>query len=149
MIFNKKFYFSLLLLVFAVIFIFFPRNNKKNEVVLGGKTFFVEIADTNAKQVRGLSGHKPLLDNQGMLFIFQKPDKYGFWMKDMNFPIDILWIDSNYKIIHIEKSLAPKSYPKVFYPEAPVQYVLEIPAGSSSALGIKVKDSVTFVKNNL
>ena len=165
MVFNKKFYFLVLILVFVlIIFSFFQKNNpirkndsqresvsngtSKSEVILGGKTFSVEVADTNLLRERGLSGHKPLGEYEGMLFIFQKPDRYGFWMKDMLFSLDILWLDENYKIIHIEKNLSPKTYPKVFYPEAESQYVLEISAGSCSMLGIKVGDSLVFIKNN-
>ena len=46
-------------------------------------------------------------ENQGMLFIFNYPSKQGFWMKEMMFPLDIIWLDSNYSVIHIEKKLQP------------------------------------------
>ena len=113
---------------------------------MGGKEFSVEIADTDFLRERGLSGHRPLLDNQGMLFIFPKSDFYGFWMKDMLFPIDIIWIDENFKINHIEMSLTPDTYPKVFHPESKSLYVLEISSGQSKSLDLKVGDSVKLLK---
>ena len=115
-------------------------------VTLGGKLFSVEIADTPATQERGLSGHAPLSDGQGMLFVFDKSDNYGFWMKDMTFPIDIVWLNSDMKIAHIEKSVFPETYPKVFYPNALTQYVLEISAGQSDILHLKTGDSVFRMK---
>ena len=124
-------------------------NSQKQikEVIVGGKTFFVELAKTEVEQNRGLSLHVPLLDNRGMLFVFQKPDLYGFWMKDMLFPLDIIWIDGELRIIHIEKSILPDTYPKTFYPESKSLYVLEISAGQSDILNIKTGDTVKFVKN--
>ncbi len=114
--------------------------------MLGGKSFFVEIASTNESKVKGLSFHKPLLEDEGMIFVFDTPDTYGFWMKDMTFPIDIIWIDENLRIVHIEKSLSPSTYPHIFYPESPVRYVLEITSGQSDELKIKIGDTVVFQK---
>ena len=67
-----------------------------------------------------------------MLFVFDKPEKHSFWMKDMKFPINIIWLDSHGKVVHIEENLEPcplapicPSYP----PSADSQYVLETVAG--------------------
>ncbi len=116
------------------------------EVILGGKVFRMDIADSYAVQERGLSGHKPLLDDQGMIFIFPRSDIYYFWMKGMLYPLDIIWVDQNFKIIHIEKSLSSDTYPKTFGPSSPSLYVLEISAGESLKLGLKIGDSVEFVE---
>ena len=116
------------------------------QIVLGEKTFTMDVADTEVTQSQGLSGRSELLENGGMIFIFQNPDKYGFWMKDMLFPIDIIWIDQNFKIIHVEKSLLPSSYPKVFTPESLALYVLEIKAGEWEKLNLKIGDRVEFTQ---
>jgi uncharacterized protein len=120
------------------------RTGVNSTVTLGPKVFHVEVADTPALQERGLSGHAPLADNQGMIFIFDKPDNYGFWMKDMLFPLDIIWIGPDWRVTHIEKSLATSTYPQIFYPGAPSLYVLEISSGQSDMLGLKVGDAVRF-----
>jgi uncharacterized protein len=133
-----------LAIVAGMIFIVYSAMTRYSQVVLGGKTFVVDTARTTYSLQRGLSYRESLADDGGMFFIFSKEDKYGFWMKDMNFPIDIIWINSDMKIVHIEKSVATSTYPKVFTPEAPAKYVLEISAGQTDALKVKKGDTVIF-----
>jgi uncharacterized membrane protein (UPF0127 family) len=135
-----------LLLVIGLLFVFYSALTHHSEVILGGKTFIVDVANTKYSLEKGLSGREPLSDDQGMLFIFPTEDEYGFWMKDMKFPIDIIWINSQMKIVHIEKSVSPNTYPKILTPTAPAIYVLEISAGQSDLLNIKIGDSVIFTK---
>ncbi len=89
----------------------------------------IEVADTQAKQELGLGGRATIPDNFGMLFVFAKPQKYGFWMKDMLTSIDIVWLDGAGTIILIDHDVSPSTYPSVFYPPSPVTYVLETRAG--------------------
>lgn len=110
----------------------------------GEKAIQIERADTLATRTQGLSGRKSLAPDTGMLFVFEKADTYGFWMPDMYFAIDILWIDTQKKIIHIEKTVTPESYPKIFKPLIPAQYVLEVPAGFSDQHSIEIGDAVRF-----
>ncbi|MBA3732948.1 DUF192 domain-containing protein [Patescibacteria group bacterium] len=148
---NKEFLVLGAIMVFGLalvlFFYFYPIKKENLNVVLANKTFETEVADTVDLQEKGLSGHVPLLDNQGMLFVFKKADTYGFWMKDMTFPIDILWVSEGKKIVHIERSLTPDSFPKVFYPTGPSLYVFEISAGQSDLLNLKIGDSVKFINN--
>ena len=130
-----------LLIIVAVLYKF----DYKSTVLIDGNIFSVEVVDTKPLLEKGLSGHAPLSQNQGMLFVFQKPDKYGFWMKDMLFPIDIVWIGANWRVIHIERNLSASTYPEVFSPQSDSLYVLEIPAGQSDSVGIKVGDKVTYL----
>lgn len=140
---------KLLVLIFSIVAItivgFLSTVNYKSKLVLGGKTFSVDVADTVYTQAKGLSNRQSLGYNEGMLFIFKDVDIHGFWMKDMLFPIDIIWMDENLKINHIEKSLSPETYPKVFSPEAPAKYVLEIASGQADLLKVKIGDVVEFV----
>lgn len=99
------------------------------KITVGGTDIVTEIADTDAKRARGLSGRDVLGENEGMFFIFEKLDTYGFWMKEMNFPIDIIWVGEDMRVLGITKNISPDTYPKVFYPPAPTQFVLETPAG--------------------
>ena len=132
----------------VVFLVFFSRVNWPARVVVNGQVFNVGVADTSYLQHRGLSGEKSLDTDEGMFFIFQNPGKYGFWMKNMLFPIDIVWIDQNLKIIGIEKNVSPDTYPKTFYPPENVLYVLEISAGRANSSNIKIGDSVNFVKSD-
>lgn len=102
---------------------------------------FIDIAEDNISRAKGLSGRKSLKDDQGMLFVFETLGVYKFWMKDMNFPIDIIWFDGNQKIVHIEKNVLPESYPKLFGPDEETKYVLEVTAGFSVKNDLKVGDT--------
>ncbi len=77
-----------------------------------------------------------------MLFVFDKPDIYSFWMKDMLFPIDMIWISEDGKVVYIERDARPESYPNSFIPDAPAKYVLEVNAGFSEKNNLKVGDKV-------
>lgn len=87
------------------------------------------VADEEETRVRGLGGFSSIRENQGMLFVFDDIGKHGFWMKDMNFPIDIMWMDEYYKIIYIEENVKPESYPKIYGANVDSKYVLEVNAG--------------------
>lgn len=93
-----------------------------------GRTIAVNIAETDATREQGLSGTPSLAPDTGMFFIFEKAGNYGFWMKDMSYPIDIVWLDADFRIVHIAENLAPATYPAVFYPHTDALYVLEINA---------------------
>ena len=143
--FKKLYIFLILFLVLFSIISFKLPKQAQSKVILDGKTFSVQIANTDILRQMGLSLRDSLKEDEGMLFVFQKLDKYGFWMKDMKFPIDILWIGSDFRVIHIEKSLSPSTYPKVFYSETPAVYVLEVSAGQSDQIGVKIGDNVQFI----
>ncbi|OIO49257.1 MAG: hypothetical protein AUJ39_01400 [Parcubacteria group bacterium CG1_02_42_13] len=111
------------------------------EVILKGEKFMVEAADTPAERMQGLSGRSGLSVNEGMLFTFDKPDAHGFWMKDMKFPIDIIWISNN-EVIYVSSNLNPDSYPTIFSPPEPVSQVLEVKAGTILRLNVVEGDKV-------
>ncbi len=118
------------------------------KLVLGGRVFNVDVVSNTYTLSKGLSGRAPISNNEGMFFVFDKLDRHAFWMKDMLFAIDIIWIDENFVINHIEKNVAPDTYPKIFYPNEPAMYVLEILAGETDSLGIKIGDKVNFLDKN-
>ena len=97
-----------------------------------------EIATTTKEQEKGLSGRTIIDDNYGMLFVFPQDGPYGFWMKDMSVPIDIMWLSDNGTIVSIENALATSTYPNVFYPSSSVKYVLETRSGFASKRGWSV-----------
>ena len=104
----------------------------------------VEISNTQEKRMRGLSGREYLPKKTGMLFVFDKIERHGIWMKDMNFSIDIIWINENDEIIYIIENAQPESYPDVFLPLTPSKYVLEVNAGFVKENKIKMGDKVVF-----
>jgi len=108
------------------------------------KTFSVELAVTKDERELGLSGRNYLENDRGMLFIFDKPDIQRFWMKDMNFSIDIIWISSDFEVVGIERSASPETFPEIFSSPEPVSFVLEVNSGKAS--DIKIGDEVIFLK---
>lgn len=116
----------------------------------GNKTFDLEIAKTTQELQKGLSNRKSLPENKAMLFIFPKPDYYAFWMKDMQFPLDIIFLNGN-KIVMVYKNVPPPSSADqalpIYKPEAPSDKVLEINAGLADKYNIQKGATVTF--NNL
>ncbi|MES2623142.1 MAG: CapA family protein [Patescibacteria group bacterium] len=96
---------------------------------LGSQSVFVELATSTEAQAQGLSDRKSLPQNTGLLFVFDTPNRTGFWMKDMLFPIDIFWFDSQFKLVDKRLSVDPSTYPNVFYPNSDAMYVLETAVG--------------------
>ena len=103
----------------------------------------VMIADEPRQQTQGLSGRTYLAHDEGMLFIFPQTGTYTFWMKDMLFALDMIWIDDNGRIIAIDKTVPPESFPKTFSPPSPIKYVLEVNAGWSNSNNVQIGDSMT------
>lgn len=136
-----------ILLILIVAFIFSYKiifSSKFKAIKINNIEILVEIADTSLKQAKGLSNRNFLKENRGMLFIFEKPNYYSFWMKEMNFPIDIIWIDENWQIVDITENILPQIFPKTFQPERLVKYVLEVKAGFVQKNKIKIGDKVNF-----
>ncbi len=106
-----------------------PGPNPQHYLMLNGKTISLEIADTPALQEQGLSDRATLAQDHGMLFVFPTSGYEHFWMKDMHFPLDIIYLDSNDRVVTIFADVAPDTYPKTIAPAAPAKYVLEVNAG--------------------
>ncbi len=126
----------------------FPTPTQPKQVKIGKTEITVEIANTEEKRRQGLSGRTGLPENTGMLFVFDKKKIFpSFWMKDMIFSIDIIWI-SDGKAVKIDKNVptpAPgtaDSQLSLYYPDKPIDYVLEVPAGFSDNNSIQVGDTI-------
>ncbi len=123
-------------------------TSAKTEFTIPLKTpsgiFRVLVATTTEAVTRGLSGRQSLAEDQGMLFRFPAVSRPGFWMKEMNFPLDIIWINSQKKVVGIERNLVPESYPTLYYPRANIKYVLEINANNSATWGIATGTVLQF-----
>ena len=121
----QRFIIALLILVGGWLVFQFPAST----IRIGDAKLQVKIVDTDVLREKGLSLRASLEKNKGMLFVFEKPGTYGFWMKDMNFAIDIIWIGQDKKVIEITNNVMPDTFPKTFYAKEPIQYVLEVNAG--------------------
>jgi uncharacterized membrane protein (UPF0127 family) len=120
----------------------FFSGNSLISLSIKNNAFRVEVVSDDQKMQKGLGGRDHLCDSCGMLFEFSKSGKYAFWMKDMQFPLDIIWIFQN-KIVYIEKNVRPDLV-GVLTPSADANRVLELNAGSADKLGIEIGDKVGF-----
>lgn len=113
-------------------------------VVIGGQKINVEIPKNSSEFEKGLGGRPCILPNQGMFFSFNRPGQYPFWMKDMKFPIDIIWITSAHRVAAIEVNESPRTYPDKFVNKTPAQFVLELKANRSKELNVSIGTVVAF-----
>jgi uncharacterized membrane protein (UPF0127 family) len=104
------------------------------KVTLGGDTYEAVVVDTPELQQKGLSGRKFLPQKSAMLFAFDAEDQRCFWMKDMHFPIDIIWVDDGRRVTHVERAVSPATYPQTFCPKAPAKYVIEVNSRRADAV---------------
>ncbi|MES2953754.1 MAG: DUF192 domain-containing protein [Patescibacteria group bacterium] len=111
---------------------------KRTALRIGSTLVSAIVADTPAVREHGLSGRALLRENEGMLFVFERPDLYAFWMKDMLFSIDIIWMDTNGRVVDIAANLSPKTYPELFAPREKAQYALEVPAGFAARHRVEI-----------
>jgi uncharacterized protein len=110
-------------------------------VTIGMRVIDAEVADTPARKQRGLSGRESLAEGHGMLFPYAEAGRHGFWMPDMHFDIDILWIRAG-RIVHIEPNVSKDDPERVYRPSEPADLVLELPAGAAARRGFRVGDAV-------
>ncbi len=146
---------ALVISILAMVIIFMPRvsfnavaegavRGAQSVITIGGVPVSVNIASTEPQREQGLSCTAPLGKGQGMLFVFQQDGEWGFWMKDMNFPLDIIWTDAAGRVGSVRQSLSPATYPEVFYPSQPARYVLEVRAGFANLHHIATGTQMTL-----
>ena len=111
-----------------------------------GVSIPVEISDTPEKRSLGLGKRDKLEKGWGMLFVFEKRIPHSFWMKNMRFPIDIIWLD-NQRIVELAENVTPPQVgesPKVKEPRLPSNFVLQIESGRARALGLNVGQKLSY-----
>ena len=104
-----------------------------------------EVADTESKRQLGLMFREGLAENQGMLFVFEEEGRHSFWMKNMKFPLDIIWIDEDWRVVQIKTNVQPcKDSCESITAQAKAKYVLEVNAGFAGRNKIKIGGKVRF-----
>lgn len=125
------------------------RDGDVQTLSLAGESFTVELATTPASRQRGLMHRQALPADRGMLFIFPDEAPRTFWMKQVRFAIDILYLDTDWRIVHVIAGAPPcMDTPCETYPsQRPARYVLELPAGTSARLGMQPGQQLSPPKN--
>lgn len=124
---------------------YYTRNPLQSSVTIRGTRFFVDVAITSKEKELGLGNRLTLPSDHGMLFVYDHKEVYSYWMKNMRFPIDIVWIDGR-TIVDITKnvpiSTTPTGQLPLYHPIVPIDKVLELPAGTSDRVGIIIGDKI-------
>lgn len=145
---SSKNYFLIFALIFLVVIsiFIFNKNGNNRRLLINNHQIFIEVADTDSKRSKGLSGRKYLKNDSGMLFIFPVSGYYKFWMNEMQFPLDFVWIKDNIVVDITENVLPPMNteIPQTFTAKSEFNKVLEINIGKISEWEIKVGDNVSF-----
>ena len=115
-------------------------------IIIGSTSAYASIADSLPELIKGLSDTPSLPDTVVKLFAFGSTGKHSIWMKDMNYPIDIIWLDESGKIVHIVENVSPDTYPESFAPPTPALYVIETNAGFVASSSLSMGDEVIVPK---
>jgi len=147
---NKKgrsFFFSFFIL-FSMLLGTVPSSRKYVKVFLPNQfSLTAELAVTDEERQDGLMFREKINWDQGMLFVFKREGIYSFWMKNVRFPIDILWLDREKRIVHLDTHvpICPKEPCPTYSSSSPALFVLELKAGSVEKHQLKLYDKIEFI----
>lgn len=140
---QKKFVFFLILAVVVGMLVAWKLLPQKDllRLKIGQAEVMVEAAVTAEQKSQGLAGKDSLGENEGMMFVFDQPGQYGFWMKGMKFPLDFVWIRQG-KVVEVSESVSAEDQIQVYQPKEPIDMMLEVNAGWAARHGVKMGDDV-------
>jgi len=143
---------TLLLLVFFIYLIFFKTKNNPSlngiNLQIKQTNYQLEIANTILAKAKGLGSRTNLCSNCGMIFVFNYETSLPFWMKDTLIPLDMIWLNSQGKVVSI-KTAAPEpgkssNQLKIYQNDLPAKYVIELNAGDAQKIGLYIGDIITL-----
>lgn len=143
--------FRIPLIIIGVLFLtftvwFYIKHPLNTRLLINGHIITVELAVTPQEKERGLGRRKTLAPDHGMLFLNDHKETYNFWMKDMQFPLDFIWI-SDKTIVDITQNVQPPPIAplQAIEPKIPVDKILEVNAGTVEKLGVKIGDVIQIL----
>lgn len=119
---------------------------KTQDLKIAKITVQASVAKTWAERIKGLSNTPYLPEEVVKLFVFDSLGEHSIWMKDMNYAIDIIWVDAENKIVDIKENATPESFPEAFSPKKDALYVIETKVGFVAKNNIKIGDEVLAPK---
>lgn len=140
-----------IILLFVFISLYCAGQTGRNRFIkvyfADGFSATAELAVSDDERAQGLMFREKIGEDQAMLFIFEEENIHSFWMKNMRFAIDILWLDRQRRIVHIENQVPPCSADPCpsYTPAAPAAFVLEVQAGFVEKHGLRLYDRVDFI----
>ena len=150
---DKKIQIAIAILVIVdILFAYFVYQKKYgvgdvSRVCFDNDCFAVEIAATNSEREKGLMGRQSLGADQGMIFIYDKPGYYSFWMKNTLIPLDIVWLDKDRRVVFINENTQPcrEDDCPALTPVIQAQYVFEANAGTAEKIGLQYGDRADII----
>lgn len=141
---------GIILLVLGVaVFFILSKMTPAVALYIGSGVFDSTVAYTQVEREKGLSGVESLAPNQAMIFTYPTDDDWKIWMKDMEIPIDIVWLDKDKKVIYIVKNAQPEEgTSNIYTPKSDARYVIELPAGSVDKHAVQLSQVAVFDINN-
>ena len=133
--------------IIAILIVTAPATKGKKRIMINNTPVHVTIADTEAKRKQGLSNTPPLAQNEGMMFVFDTAGKYQFWMNDMNYDLDFVYVRDNKIVALAERVPAPKNNKgaiAIITPNIVFTHVIELPSGFIAENHIQKKQKVVF-----
>lgn len=142
--------FALALVGAAAYYILLPQLQPHTTVRIGDGVYKTRVATTEEDRTKGLSGTAKLHEGDALLLVFDRESEWSIWMKDMKYPIDIVWLNKDKKVVHIVKNAPPESYPyESFVSKRPAKYILELPAGTVEKKSIIIDSQAAFDETKL
>ncbi|HVO86345.1 MAG TPA: DUF192 domain-containing protein [Candidatus Binatia bacterium] len=111
---------------------------------VNGHSLSAQLAATEAQREKGLGGRACIGTSQAMLFLFNQPGYYYFWMRDMHFAVDMVWLSDAKQVVYVQPNVLPSTYPNSFVSQQPARYVIELRAGQAERLGIGTGTKLAF-----
>lgn len=137
--------FTLLLIVVLGVSLVERFTQPQATLRIGDGIFTAHVAATDDARQKGLGGTEPLAENEAMILAFERDARWSIWMKDVDYPLDVVWLDARQKVVHIVKNMPPSSYPESsFVPEKPARYVVEFAAGTVEKKAIRIGTVAQF-----
>ncbi|OGG23622.1 hypothetical protein A3A79_00200 [Candidatus Gottesmanbacteria bacterium RIFCSPLOWO2_01_FULL_43_11b] len=134
------------IIILGILFLYYWKNPLSAQVKIRDSVFYVDLAIAPKDRERGLSGRKSMAQNRGVLFLFGSPGVYHFWMKDMHFPLDFIWISES-TVVDIDENVPPPKtgeFPVELSPSQSIDKVLEVNGGVVKSSRIQIGDTLQF-----
>lgn len=136
-------YLLLVIVIFIGIILVYININKTKTITINNKYYKVEVVTDLLSKTKGLSNREKLTNIDGMLFVYSAPEIQNFWMKDMRFDLDLIWINNN-KIIGLTKNISFKDQFRQYSSALPCDWVLEVPSGKVDQEHWQIGDTITL-----
>lgn len=134
----------ILIAIVAVVLLGMPKDTRETvSVRAGDETYKLWVANTDESLAKGLSGVPSLRSDQGLFMEFPSEDDWGIWMKDMEVPLDIIWVNAQFEIVHVVESVSPEiGTTQTFRAPVSSKYVLELSSGSAARAAIQIGQTI-------